>query len=247
MEAFRIVLIGAAALLLTADLGGQSTTATLLPPEAKVIETVDLRVNRSTDRVLALWMLHPKRVVRSESGSLGCADWVYGDHWYGPARLSLLDLTNKRLINTVEIRGMYEGANETDHSFPIPFLVGNGSYYVPKVTENKEGPPIILNLRDLTGEGIAGQFVLFEYEACAISLTTVVGYSRRSDLVVQYGVETIIGSGKPTVVPWVEQVFGAKPIRPGHWDFTWQPGHGVDGGIHERVSFDTSRQVFVRK
>jgi hypothetical protein len=89
--------------------------------------------------------------------------------------------------------------------------------------------------------------VLFEYEACAISLTTVLGYSPKSDRAVQYGVERPTESGKSEIVPWVEQVFGAKPVRPGHWDFTWQPGHGAEGSVHEQVSFDRKKQVFVKQ
>jgi hypothetical protein len=251
VEALCVVLSSSAALLLAANLAGQGVTSPwitgILPPEAKVIETGDLKVGGRNSRGLVLWMLHPTRVVRQESGGLGCADWVYGDHWYGPTRLSLFDVTNKKLINTIEIRGMYEGAEEKDHDFPIPFLVQNGSYYVPRVGSDKEGAPIILNLRDLTGEGVAGQFVLFEYEACAISLTTVLGYSPKSDRAVQYGVERLTETGKPEVVPWVEQVFGAKPIRPGHWDFTWKPGHGAEGSVHEQVSFDRQKQVFVKQ
>lgn len=250
MRVARIVLRGAAALLLAANLGGQSATpawiAGLLPAEARVIETADVKVGRRTDRALVLWMLHPKRVVRSESGDLGCADWVYGDHWYGPARVSLLDLTNKRLINTIKIRGMYEGAGDKEHGFPIPFFVSNDFYYVPEVNKNKEGATEILHLQDFTGEGVAGQFVLFEYEVCSINLTTVLGYSRKSDRALQYRVETPNESGKPETTLWVAQVFGAKPIRPGHWDFTWEPGHGADGTVHEQVSFDAAKQVFVR-
>jgi hypothetical protein len=237
--------------LLAANLAGQGAKSAwiigLLPSEAKVIEIADLKVGGRNSRGLVLWMLHATKVVRQESGGLGCADWVYGDHWYGPARLSLFDATNKKLINTIEIQGMYEGTEEKDHGFPIPFQVQNGSYYVPRVGSDKEGAPIILNLRDLTGEGVAGQFVLFEYEACAISLTTVLGYSPKSDRAVQYGVERLTESGKPEVVSWVEQVFGAKPIRPGHWDFTWEPGHGAEGSIHERVAFDQRKQVFVKQ
>jgi hypothetical protein len=154
-------------------------------------------------------------------------------------------LTNKRIINTIEILGKYEGV--TDHDFPIPFKVSNGAYYVPQINASKEGAPKILNLHDLTGEGVVGQFTLFEYEACSIYLTTAIGYSRRLDRAVQYGVETINESGNPEVVSWVEHVFQEKPTRPGHWDFTWEPGHGVDGGVHERVSFDPVRQVFVRR
>lgn len=228
MEAVRIVLSSVAALFLAAGLGGQNATSTwvagLLPAEARVIETADVRVDGRTDRALVLWMFHPKRVVRAESGDLGCADWVYGDHWYGPTQLSLLDLTNKRLINTIEVRGMYEGSGEKEHGFPIPFVVSNDFYYVPQVNKNKEGAAKILHLKDFTGEGVAGQFVLFEYEVCSVNLTTVLGYSRKSDRAVHYGVETVSESGKPETTLWIAQVFGAKPVRPGHWEFhlgTW--------------------------
>ncbi len=132
---------------------------------------------------------------------------------------------------------MYEG-DDIEHSFPIPFLVSNGLYYVPRVNENKEGLPKILNLRDLTGEGVAGQFVLFEYVACTISLTTAVGYSPHSDRAVQYQVETFAEDLKPNLVSWIEQVFGVKPLRPGHWDFNW---------AHVEVTFDRTRQVFVEQ
>jgi hypothetical protein len=251
VEAPGVWLGSAAALFLAANLGGQIAKSTwsagLLPPDARIIEIADLKVGRSTDRGLILWMLHPKRVDRLETGDGGCSDWVYGDFWYGPARLSLLDLAHKRLVNTIEIRGMYEGAQEKEHDFPIPFRVSNGLYYVPQVSGNKVGQPKILNLRDLTGEGVAGQFALFEYEACENYLTTAIGYSRRSDRAVQYGIETLDESGKPKVVSWVEKVFQEKPNPPGHWDFTWKPGHGFDGTIHEQVSFDPARQVFVRR
>jgi hypothetical protein len=135
VEAFQVVLSISAALLLAANLAAQGVNPTwitgLLPRDATAIEIADLKVGGRKSRSLVLWMLHPTRVVRKESGDLGCADWVYGDHWYGPTRLSLLDVTNKKVINTIEIRGMYEGTEEKDPGFPIPFLVQNGSYYVP--------------------------------------------------------------------------------------------------------------------
>ncbi len=258
MQAFRVVLTGLTVLSLATSLYGQTTistwVSTLLPPGAQIIETADVSTRGGTDRRLVLWMVHPHRILRQDRGEFatghttgGCSDWIYGDHWFGPTRLSLLDLTGKRIINTIEVRGMYEGATDNEHGFPIPFQVPNGSYYVPRPDENKEGVPKILNLRDLTGEGVAGQFVLFEYEACAISLTSLLGYSRRSDRAVQYGVKTSTEDGQSVVRSWVEQVFGEKPVSPGHWDFIWWPGHGVDGSVHERVSFDPAKQMFVSR
>lgn len=257
MQIFGVSLGSFATLVLAANLSAQSTAPTwvteILPPNAKIIETANVNTGGRVGRILVLWMLDPHRVVRREVGGGGCSDWVYGDHWYGPARLSLLNSTTRKIINTIEIHGMYEGAQDPEHGFPIPFLVRNGSYYVPQaekipeVKSGKEGVPKLLNLRDLTGEGVAGQFVLFEYEACAISLTTVVGYSPHTDRAVQFEVETPLDGGRRTVTSWVEQVFAYPPSPPGRWDFTWEPGHGADGSVHERVSFDRTRQLFVRK
>jgi hypothetical protein len=56
--------------------------------------------------------------------------------------------------------------------------------------------PKIRNLRDLTGEGYAGQFVLFEYEFCGNALTSVLGYSQVYDQAVQYQVEVLGGKAR---------------------------------------------------
>jgi hypothetical protein len=113
---------------------------------------------------------------------------------------------------------------------------------VPHVDGKHEGKPNILALRDLTGDGLADEFVLFMYGACGIVDTSVLGYSRLSDLAMQYPVEIV-----PEQKLWVEQVFAIKPRRSGYWDFAWRPAHGSDDYIHEEVSFDSARQMFVDK
>lgn len=75
---------------------------------------------------------------------------------------------------------MYENPENTDRSFQIPFRVSPYFYYVPEVGENKEGAPKILNLRDLTGEGVAGQFALFDYAARGAAMTAAFSYSPQS-------------------------------------------------------------------
>ena len=77
--------------------------------------------------------------------------------------------------------------------------------------------------------------------------TAVFGYSSLSDRVVQYPVEVVLFKQKPKTESWVEQIFARKPIRPGYWKFTWEPGHGSDVRVYEEVSFDPSREVFVEK
>src|SRR5581483_1241574 len=183
-----------------------------LPIGAKIIETAKLTKEVGKSRALVLWMLNPTKGMRR--GELGCSDVLYGDAWYGPTRLSLIDVGKRKVINTVEIRGLYEGSDEDQHSFPIPYHVSNENYYVPQTDKNGEGTPKILNLRDLTGEGVVGQFVLFEYEACGVSLTTVLGYSPRTDTVKQFPVKIIEPGEKTTIVSWIPHLFGEKPVQP---------------------------------
>jgi hypothetical protein len=132
---------------------------------------------------------------------------------------------------------------ETEDSFRIPLIVSSTYYFVPHPDASGLGLPEILHLRDFTGEGFLGQFALFIYDACGLATTSAFGFQRRSDRVVQYPIE---GNGSGTKL-WIEQVFATKPIRPGYWNFTWSPGHGVDDIIHEHVTFDRTKQVFIRK
>src|ERR1035438_2161098 len=74
----------------------------LLPPDARIIETANLAVAGHRLRALVLWMLNPKRVVRQ--GDMYCGDYVYGDYWEGPSRLSLLDSAQQLLIDTIGIQ-----------------------------------------------------------------------------------------------------------------------------------------------
>lgn len=67
---------------------GQNTladpVAKLLPNDARVIETADVIVPGKA-RTLVLWIKAPKRVAATwDSGP----DFLYGDHWSGPANLS---------------------------------------------------------------------------------------------------------------------------------------------------------------
>lgn len=113
------------------------------------------------------------------------------------------------------------------------------------MNSNNEGKPKILYLQDLNGDGVAAEFVLFMYGACSIADTRVFGYQKQSDRVVSYLVEVQNGRGQPKTEKWVGQIFARKPISPGRWDFTWEPGHGTDSTIREQVSFDRVRQLFV--
>jgi hypothetical protein len=240
----------AAICLLASALPAQSPTPAslqkLLPPDAMIIETADLSAAVGKPRQLVLWMQSPDKILRDidHPGEAYCGDSVYGDHWYGPTRLSLIDAGKHEKLNTIGIPDFFEHLGD-EHSFPIPFFVPNDFYSVPSPNSKNEGIPKILNLRDLTGEGYPGQFVLFEYEFCGTALTSVLGYSRVLDRAVQYQVEVLGDNDALSFDAWVATIFGRQPVSPGHWDFTWDPGHGADRKIHEQVSFDPIGQLFV--
>jgi len=195
-------------------------------------------------------MLHPKKVMSQHDGS--CQDSVYGDHWLGPARLSLIDHRSKAAINTIEIRGHHWVDRVPQDEFAIPFhlemsCLARMYYRAPGWGTGGRGAPRIMTLRDLTGEGIAGQFVLHEYINCGSSFTSVLGYSESADRAVQYSVASSDGVGAPQVMTWVPYSFGVAPLRPGYWKFTHEPGYGADSWIDQEIIFNKPSQVFVRR
>jgi hypothetical protein len=234
----------AATFLIGANLPAQSVPSAmmqrLLPPDAKIIETANLNLRPAKARALVLWTRKPKRVEWRDEG-YSCLQQVYGDHWLGPTRLSLVDLEKEALVNTVDVRSSDPLPNGKQDVFAIPYFVSSSHYHVARPDAAGQGQPTILNLSDMTGEGVLGQFVLFEY----VASTSVFGYSPKSDRAVQYAIKILEGRKSPETQRWVMEIFDFKPIRPGRWDFTWEPGHGFDGTIHERVSFDKARQIFI--
>lgn len=222
-----------------------SAVQSTLPAGARVIESADLSTVVGKPRALVLWMLHPKKIVR-DPGPGYCGDSVYGDHWLGPVRLSLLDTSTNGLLNTAKVIGPSFFGDPKD-SLRLPYVVGQSYYHVPSVNRAGEGKPEILHLRDLTRDEVAAEFVLFMYAACGIAETAVFGYDPATDRVVNYPIEIQTAGERPKRQVWIEQVFSVKPLRPGYWKFTWKPSHGTDHSIHEDVSFDPVRKVFVDK
>lgn len=234
-------------LSLTTPVAGQShledRMAGLLPKDARIIEKANVDSRDGKARALVLWMNSPKRVTASWDTA---ADFVYGDHWLGPTNLSLIDPSKEKVINTVEVHPYIESRNDK-RSFSIPFFTTEGPYYVPHPDKDHRGTPVVLHLQDLTGEGVSGQFVLFDSEASGVYASSVWGYSPKSDTVVQYPVEVMEGEFKPVVQNWVTQVFAIMPVRAGYWKFTREAAHGSWAWIDEEVHFDPGRQLFIEK
>jgi len=241
----RMLLSTFIGLSMTAAVAGQNSLedriAELLPKDARIIEKADVRIGGGKARVLVLWMEAPKRVTASWDTA---ADFVYGDHWFGPTSLSLTDPLKGKLINTVAVRPYIEWPDDK-RGFEIPFFTSDAAYYVPLPNKDHRGTPVLLHLQDLTGEGVAGQFTLFDSEGSGIYASSAWGYSPKSDTAVQYPVEVIEGKFKPVIQNWVTQVFATTPTRAGYWKFTWEAGHGSEAWIDEEVHFDPGRQLFI--
>jgi len=83
--------------------------------------------------------------------------------------------------------------------------VSKGHYAVPHPDRNATGVPRVLQLRESTGDGMAGSL--------PFSSTMHVGSRLASRKHQQY---------------WVMQVFARAPVRPGYWQFKWEPRHGSE-------------------
>jgi hypothetical protein len=218
----------------------------LLPVGYQILEQVSIPVQKP--RIVLLWMLNPE--TRTSDGYGSCDELMLfggsqGKSLVGRTRISLVDTSTLRLVNTLELHSAWGD----EDSFEIPILASRDGIYhnVTETDKSGLGRPTILNLSDYTGEGIRAQFPLFQYAACGDSGGTIVGYSQTHDQVIQYPIVTHVAGGKEAERLWTSNVFSRPPVQPGHWRFAWSPGHGVDGEVHVDVEFDRAMQRYVEK
>jgi hypothetical protein len=180
-----------------------------IPKNATVLEAEAVAENRT----LVLWMLQPKKHPREDAEELyTCPEYTRGHYHSGRARVSLVDTSVGKVINTLDL-------GELD----LPYKIAAGFYYhVPGAKEPQEGTPKILHLKDYNGDGDAAEFALFNAESCQGVGTTLIGYSRKTDKAVQYPVHLQItenGKRRTSVEKWVDSVFSTEPVSPGRWKF----------------------------
>jgi len=204
-----------------------------LPPGASIIERVDISAIAGVPRTLVLWTPDGKQEV---SGAWWCGTEVYGNWlWRGAFRVSLVDPRRMRIVNTVELEPYL-------NAVPVSFPRRSHSFYPTSGLGPGWGSKArILKLKDLTGNGVKSDFAFFSYESCGNALSTSLGYDKQTDRVIRYAIEA---SGEEPHF-WVSQVFGHKPVKPGVWDFVWDPGHGAEHMTRLRLRFDKVRRVFV--
>ncbi len=206
---------------------------------------IERQVLRSTKerRALVLWMCgaekHEDEIVDDH---YTCPDQTRGHFYRGQTWLSLIDEATGRIVNTISIRSDWE--NET--TFDIPYRIGRYFYSVPsRLDTHGEGKPKILRLKDYNGDGDALEFVLFEAENCTIVKTSLFGYSRRKDRVMQYPIRLSQREGTKTEVrnsPWLDRFMLQKPVSPGHWEWKYQ--YHAGGLTHFDVRYNKSIEAF---
>ena len=211
---------GAIGLLLGTNQSAEA--AEPIPAEAVILESQQL----NPERTLVLWMLNPTKHPRESPGeTYTCPEYTRGHYYSGAARVSLVHPATKAVIHTLEIKGDIEDEAEGDpeRNFDLPYLIEAGFYYhVEGAAKGEEGKPTIMHLKDYNGDGEASEFALFDAEACMGLQTTVIGYSKRHDKVVQYPVqvETVEEGKRSTAVQlWVDYLFSKKPKSAGRWKY----------------------------
>lgn len=192
-----------------------------LPKGALVVETRKLLGAKTPNRMLALWLINPKKnpTGYAPDDIYTCPDNSRGSHYSGPTRVSLVDLQTMRVINTVKI-----AVDEGEDSFDIPYAIRPGHYYpvMVRVARNVEARPTIISLKDYNGDGRALEFGLFEAEACMGLQTALIGYSERHDRVIQYPIKLDVIEGKKRssrTSLWADYLVGQKPKAPRYWKY----------------------------
>jgi hypothetical protein len=198
----------------------EAATAQVLPRGAVIIEQRTLP--SAPDRALILWMLKPNRSEPiPEDDQYMCPDETRGNAYHGPTRVSLISISKQRIINTIQIRDPHFPRKD---GFDIPYEIRPGYYYrVDSTDANKASKPTILNFQDLNGDGEAEEFVLYDAPFCMGLQTTLVGYSKRQDRVIQYPLEIEFRREKKRwreKTSWLEYIFSKKAVAPGHYTFT---------------------------
>jgi len=225
-------------------LSHRDVTAQVLPRRAIIIEQRTLP--SEPNRALVLWMINPERSDPiPEDEPYTCPDETRGNTQSGPTRISLVNVSDKRIINTIKIRDPHFPRKD---GFVLPYELRPGYYYlVDSVDPKKASKPTILNFQDLNGDGDVAEFALYDAPFCMGLQTTLIGYSRHQDRVIQYQLEIEYRRGKEAWEEkslWLEYIFSKKPITPGHYSF--EVDYRGRGGslVSYVISYDQSSERF---
>src|SRR5687768_5327165 len=74
-----------------------------VPPSADILEMQRLPRAARENRALAIWMETPEHYPRSPSEPYSCPELTRGSYKSGRTHISLIDVSAKRVINTVRV------------------------------------------------------------------------------------------------------------------------------------------------
>lgn len=213
--------------------------AQTLPKSALILE----KQNVTDERQLILWMQSPKKNPRSAEDDLyTCPDETRGHYYSGKANVSLIDAKTKKIINTIPIKG--NGVTSENDTIDLPYRIRRGYYDVPEIDENKEGKPLLMNLKDYNDDGFAEEFALFDAVACMGLETTLIGYSRKRDQVIQYQTELKTPDGKTSLNYWVDYFFSHTPAKKMFWKYEIDY-RGRAGFLDKyEIRYDAGKEMF---
>jgi hypothetical protein len=161
-------------------------------------------------------MLHPVKHDRgplTEHNGYNCPEYALGSYYSGPTRISLLDTAASRVLNTLKL------SYENQDSYDVPYRISPEFYYrVTGPLRQKEGRSELLHLLDYNGDGEALEAAFYSREGCQGLNTTLIGYSKRQDAVIQFRLELTEGRTK-SFQKWVDYLFHEKPLSPRRWKY----------------------------
>ena len=224
------------------------------PDGAKIIEHKKIIATRD----LILWMQNP-RVTICLNNDYTCPDITIGKgYYYGATFVSVLDNQTKRIIHTLPIVYDTNSMNEANSCFLIPFAIKNPRYdewmryKATGGTRNKSGKAEIMYLDDYNGDGNKYEFPLFQQLNCMACFTTLIGYSQKQDIVIQYEIEYELlykdeneeDKSQMVKTNWIDHVFNHKIDKNGKLEFSID--YSGRGGSIEKYSlfYDQKTELF---
>jgi len=218
-----------------------------LPPDAKVLETRRIPSKAHPDRGMVLWMKNPASYPREAEPDepYTCPEETRGSFYSGPAFVSLVDVDNLTVLDTLAIQVMEGSKND---SIDLPYQIHAGSYYlVEHPRKDGEGKPTLLDLRDINGDGRAQEFALYDAWACMGLGTALLGYSEKQDRMIQYPLLLTSEQGErkgTETLLWPDYLFSKKPAAPGHWHY--EIDYSGRGGCVDQydVHYDAAHERF---
>jgi hypothetical protein len=193
MELMRTTLraiAGIVAAMMACAALGQSGRFSGMPNGAVIVEVQTIPHANHANRALVLWMVSPQTFPRHNQAEVDpddehytCPDDTRGWFYRGPTRVSLVDTSLNKIVNTVEIKiPLIRGWEDR---YDIPYRIQPKYYRVDPPLRAGEGKPIIMDLKDYNGDGEALEFAVFNAESCSSVATQLIGYSQRQDRVVK--------------------------------------------------------------